>query len=406
MTENTPALLRNRRFWLFWGGQSLSKIGDKLHYIALMWYVVNRTDSGMAMGSVLLASSLPIVLCAPKAGELIDRLNRKWLLAAADVLRAIAALGIGWAASSGEINLPLLLLFTALMAAGTTFFQPAVNALLPLIVREEDLLRANSVNESATQLAGLAGPVLAGLFLSFAEPHSVFYLNAFSFLIGAASVLPLAVRKPESEAERKGGLREGLRYLLERPALRDLALTFAVLNFAVSFMEVYIPFLNKESFGGGPKELGLIFSAIFAGALLASFGLMLKKDISQWEKVIGGSICLMGAAFAAIFFFRQQQAALGLFLLVGIGWGVFGTNARVYIQKTVEDQRRGRVFALISAVSNLMMPLAYGLAGLAASVLPVYPAFLLGGGLVLSCGLYLFSRRFNRADCQCEAQSA
>lgn len=403
MTENTPALLRNHRFWLFWGGQSLSKIGDKLHYIALMWYVVNRTDSGMAMGSVLLASSLPIVLCAPKAGELIDRLNRKWLLAAADVLRAVAALGIGWAASSGEINLPLLLLFTALMAVGTAFFQPAVNALLPLIVREEDLLRANSVNESATQAAGLAGPVLAGVFLSVAAPHLVFYLNALSFLVGALSVLPLAVQQPKVEAGRKGGLREGLRYLLERPALRDIALTFAALNFAVSFMEVYIPFLNKESFGGGARELGLIFSAIFAGALLASFGLLLKKDINQWEKVIGGGIILMGLSFAAIFFFRQQHAALSLFLLVGVGWGVFGTNARVYIQKTVEDQCRGRVFALISAVSNLMMPLAYGLAGLAASVLPVYPAFLLGGGAVLSCGLYLYSRRFNHAECQCPA---
>ncbi|CAK8715000.1 MAG: MFS-type transporter involved in bile tolerance, Atg22 family [Candidatus Electronema aureum] len=403
MTENTPALLRNHRFWLFWGGQSLSKIGDKLHYIALMWYVVNRTDSGMAMGSVLLASSLPIVLCAPKAGELIDRLNRKWLLAAADLLRAGAALGIGWAASSGEINLPLLLLFTALMAVGTAFFQPAVNALLPLIVREEDLLRANSVNESATQTAGLSGPVLAGVFLSVAAPYLVFYLNAFSFLVGALSVLPLIVQQPKVEADRKGGLREGLSYLLMRPALRDIALTFAVLNFAVSFMEVYIPFLNKESFGGGAQELGLIFSAIFAGALLASFGLLLKKDINQWEKVIGGGIILMGLSFAAIFFFRQQHIALSLFLLVGVGWGVFGTNARVYIQKTVEDQRRGRVFALISAVSNLMMPLAYGLAGLAASVLPVYPAFLLGGSVVLFCGLYLFSRRFNHAECQCPA---
>jgi hypothetical protein len=63
-----PRLARNHRFWFFWGGQSLSKIGDKLHYIALIWFVVNRTDSGLAMGGVLLASSLPIVLCAPKAG--------------------------------------------------------------------------------------------------------------------------------------------------------------------------------------------------------------------------------------------------------------------------------------------------------------------------------------------------
>jgi MFS family permease len=405
----TPSLARNRRFWLFWGGQSLSKVGDKLHYIALMWFVVNRTESGMAMGGVLLASSLPIVLFAPKAGALIDQLNRKWLLAGADLLRAAAALGIGWtASSSGPVNYPLLLLFTALMAAGTALFQPALNALLPMLVRDEDLLRANSVNESASQLAGLAGPVLAGLFLTFAEPHIVFYLNALSFVVGAAAVLPLTAGKPSQAKQGRsgGGFKEGLRWLLGQPALRDLALTFAVLNFAVSFMEVYIPFLSKDGFGGGPQELGLIFSAIFAGALLASLGLLLKKDIKQHEKVIGGSISLMGLAFAAIFVFRERHAALCLFLLVGIGWGTFGATSRVFMQKTVEDQRRGRVFALISALSNLMMPLAYGLAGLATSVLPVYPAFLLGGLLVLASGLYLFSRKYHYAKCQCAAQSA
>jgi DHA3 family macrolide efflux protein-like MFS transporter len=198
----------------------------------------------------------------------------------------------------------------------------------------------------------------------------------------------------------------GLRYLLDRPALRDIALTFAVLNFAVSFVEVYIPFLNKDGFDGGPKELGLIFSAIFAGALLASVGLMIKKTVSQQQKVIGGSISLIGLAFVSIFFFRQQYIALGLFMLVGFGWGIFGPNYRVFVQNTVEDQRRGRVFALISAIANTMMPLAYATAGLATAVLPVYPAFLLGGLLVSASGLYLFSRRYHHADCQCQAQSA
>jgi MFS family permease len=148
-----PTLARNHRFWLFWGGQSLSKIGDKLHYIALLWFVVNRTNSGLAMGGVLLATALPLVLCAPKTGKLIDRWNRKWLLAGADLLRAVAAFGIGWVtAGKGTVNYPLLLVLTALMATGTALFQPALNALLPWLVRQEDLLRANSVNESSTQL--------------------------------------------------------------------------------------------------------------------------------------------------------------------------------------------------------------------------------------------------------------
>lgn len=404
---DTPRLARNYRFWFFWGGQSLSKLGDKLHYLALLWFVVNRTESGLAMGGVLLASSLPVVLCAPKAGELIDRLNRKWLLTAADLLRALAALGIGWVAfSEGPVNYYLLLILTALMAVGTAFFQPALNALLPLLVRQEDLLRANSVNESATQLAGLAGLLLAGVLLSFMAPHTVFYLNSLSFLIGALSVLPLRVRQSTTGPAAGGGFRAGLRYLLARPALRDIALTFAVLNFAVSFVEVYVPFLNKEGFNGGPQELSLIFIAIFAGALLASGGLMIKKQVRQQQKVIGGSICLIGLAFALLFFFRQQYVALGLFVLVGFGWGIFGPNYRVFVQKTVEDQRRGRIFALISAIANTMMPLAYAAAGLATAVLPVYPAFLLGGLLVSASGLYLFSRRYHHADSQCQTQSA
>jgi len=400
-----PSLLRNRRFWLFWGGQSLSKIGDKLHYIALMWYVVSKTGSGMAMGQLMLASSLPVVLLAPKAGELIDRLNRKWVLVAADLLRAAAAFGIAALASAEQFNFPLLLLLTVLTAVGNTFFQPSVNALLPLLVRREDLLRANSVNESASQLAGMAGPALAGAALSFLAPSLIFHLNAVSFLIGALAALPLRVRQTD-KATGKTGFHEGIRYLMSSPALRDIAITFAVLNFAVSFMEIYIPFLNKDILNGGPKELGLLFSAIFAGAFLASVSLVIKKEIHQWEKVIGGGICIVGFFFASVFFLHRLDLVLAAFVCVGFGWGMFSTNARVFIQKTVADQRRGRVFALISAISNTMMPLAYGLAGFATGVLPVHPAFLLGGTLVFICGVYLFSRRFNHAERKCAAQSA
>jgi len=399
----TATLVKNKRFWIFWGGQSLSKIGDRLHYISLMWYVVQLTDSGTAMGQILLASSLPIVLLAPKAGDMIDRLNRKWVLIVADLLRAVAALGIGLLATAEQLNFPLLLILTALTAVGTTFFQPSVNALLPLIVRQEDLLRANSVNESSTQVAGMAGPVLAGIALSFLAPSIIFFLNALSFLIGALAALPLTVQ-PVEKKRIASGFQEGIRYLKTRPDLKDIALTFAVLNFAVSFMEVYIPFLSKDGLNGGSKELGLLFAAIFAGAFMASVGLVIKKEIHQWGKVIGGGIFLMGLSFASVFFLRQLLPVLVAFVCIGLGWGVFSTNARVYIQKTVENERRGRVFVINSAISNIMMPPAYALAGYATGFLPVYPAFFIGGSLVTLCGIYLFSRRFNYAECKCTPQ--
>lgn len=392
MDDNSNAIVllsKNGRFWIFWGGQTLSKIGDHLHHIAIMWFVLDRTGSGPAIGGILLASSVPLVLLAPGAGEITDRFNRKWILVFADLVRALAACGIGVLAFQETINLFLLLILSALMACGTAFFQPSIHSLIPLIVRKEELLRANSINEGSTQASGILGPVLAGLLLSLFSPAMIFFVNALSFIAGAVSAIPIKTDVRASANERPRFL-DGFSYLMKQSFLKEIVITFCILNFAVSFMEVYIPFLSTEGLGGGPKELGLIFTAIFTGAFVASMGLIIKKEIRRYGSVIAGGICTVGLSFTSVFFLRNLLPTLLCCLFVGIGWSIFNTNARVLIQKTVEDGKRGRVFAIMGAVSGIMMPAAYGLGGVATQVIAVYPAFLMGGTLVFLSGIYLF----------------
>ncbi|HDL86342.1 MAG TPA: MFS transporter, partial [Candidatus Acetothermia bacterium] len=164
MNNNTP-LWRNRNFVLVWAGQSLSMFGSRLTYIALLWWVLEKTGSAAALAGVAIASALPTLFLGPIAGVFIDRLDRRKLMLAMDLVNGII---IGTAATLlliGRLQVWEIYLFTALASTATLFHRPSLQSSIPNLVPGEQLTKANSLYQISAGAAGIAGPAVGGILV-------------------------------------------------------------------------------------------------------------------------------------------------------------------------------------------------------------------------------------------------
>src|SRR5919199_4092241 len=170
------AIIQNRRYFPLWLGQLVSSLGDTLNYIALVVYVYELTGSGFDLSKLSILQIIPILLISPLAGVIIDRFRRKYVLIAADVARAGFIVGLVIAP-----NISAIYALAVLVAIATTFFQPTVQAVIPALVQEEELLAANSVAWSTEQLVQIIGSALAGGLIVAIGPKAAFLFNAATF---------------------------------------------------------------------------------------------------------------------------------------------------------------------------------------------------------------------------------
>src|ERR687893_2929385 len=179
MVSPNDSLLRNARFLRLWIGQGTSFVGDAVSMVALVVLVVEITGSASAVGGALVARLLPTI-ASPLAGVLADRLDRRVILVASDLIRAALVLGMVFAR-----DLVVLYALAFLMGLARTFFNPTIRAAFPSVVGEGDLTRANALVSGAFSVSIMAGPVLGGLLVSATGVNAAFVLDAATYLISA-----------------------------------------------------------------------------------------------------------------------------------------------------------------------------------------------------------------------------
>src|SRR5918997_986539 len=210
MNGSGDSLLRNVRFLQLWVGQGTSFVGDAVSMIALVVLVVQITGSASAVGGALVARLLP-TLASPLAGVLADRIDRRVILIASDLVRAVVVLGMVFTR-----DLLVLYALVFLLGSARTLFNPTIRAAFPSVVGEGDLTRANALVSGAFSVSITVGPAIGGLLVATVGVEVAFLLDAATYLVSA--VFLYLIRLPRS---RMGGgedlfreLRFGLGYLL------------------------------------------------------------------------------------------------------------------------------------------------------------------------------------------------
>src|SRR5690349_7751865 len=201
---STFRAFHHRAFSILIAGRTLSRVGDFLYQVALAWWVLEKTNSGIAMGMVFLFTLTPTILFVLLGGALVDRLPRPRLLFLSDIGRGLIMLSITLLAFSHRLELWMVYVGSLLFGFADAFFTPALQALIPQIIPQEDLTSANSINSLSTQLGRVAGPALGGILVGLGGTTLAFGINATSFLVSAITLLPLlsipAPRREETES--------------------------------------------------------------------------------------------------------------------------------------------------------------------------------------------------------------
>ena len=396
----SQSLSRNRNYLLLWIGQFISQMGDRLALVAFPWLIYTRTGSTLGTGVVLALYTLPYVLFGAFAGVVIDRVDKRNLMIAADVVRAALIALVPFAA---ELSLPSVYVLSFLVASVGVFFEPTKLAIIPEIVPRGQLMRANSLLATGDNITEILGYGLAGAILALIPVTAAFRLDAASFVVSAAALL-LMRRNWIKPVVRAGGsklmheLQEGASYVIRHRGL--LANTVMVLA-AAAGLGISYPltfFLAVRVFEGGARAFGLFEASIGVGFLVGSvsvavFARRLRKGLAMTIGLIG-----MGAGIGAVAAAPSVPVALIPMAAVGVANAVVLIAVDTYVQEVVPETIAGRVWGVRFALTQGTYALAVLAGGALASIIDTRALFVAAGLMVAVPGLIaLLSRSVREA---------
>ncbi|HWT00398.1 MAG TPA: MFS transporter [Pyrinomonadaceae bacterium] len=369
-------LLRgNRDFRLLWLGQVVSQLGDWFDTIALYTLLNNLTeDSGRAIGLMLVARFLPSFFVGPLSGVIADRFSRRAILIVSDVLRAAVVLGFLLVRRPDQVWLVYAL--TVLQLVFSTFFEPAKTAVIPSIVSGRELVAANAISSATWSVMLTLGAAFGGVVTGWLGTDAAFVLDSLTYL--ASALLIARVRFPRRPARAKTKLTigkalgvtdtvEGARYVWQRP--RVLALLMVkpawgagggILTLLAVFGEKIFPVAGKPAVG-----IGVLYAARGIGTAI---GPVLMRRIAgetraNMQTGIGFAFIVGGLFYAAFGVATGFVLAIILLMIAHAGGSVVWVNSTVLLQRAVEDDFRGRVFAAEFALLTLTMAASNYLVG-------------------------------------------
>jgi MFS family permease len=377
--------LRHRDFRVLWAGMAVSLLGDGIFLIAIAWETYALWNAPAALSIVGIAMTVPTVLFLLVGGVLSDRHDRRRLMLAADAVRAVAVACLAVLVFAGALQLWELVVLVALYGAGTAFFTPAFEAIVPDLLPTQDLAAANSLDQFVRPIAlRLAGPLLGGLLVA-AGAGLAFAVDAASFAASGIAVLAMRSTRPATTAQsvsHAGAVREGLSFIRKRVWLWGtlVAAAAAYLVF-LGPSEVLLPYLVKNELHASAGTLGLVFAAGGLGAVGAALWMGHRGHPRRDVTVMYATWTLATLAIAgyglATAAWQLMLACLLFNALETAGTIVWATVK----QHHVPSAMLGRVSSLDWLISIGLLPISFALTAPVAGVIGVR-ATLVGAGIV------------------------
>jgi predicted MFS family arabinose efflux permease len=371
---NAPAgyleLLRgNRGFRQVWLGQVVSQMGDWFDTIALYTIILNLTGSGRAIGLLMVARFVPSFIFGSLSGVVADRFSRRSIMIVSDLLRALVVLGFLFVRRADQLW--IIYVLTVLQLGLSTFFEPAKTAAIPSLVSDRELVSANAISSVTWSVMLTLGAAIGGLVTGWFGTNVAFILDALTYLLSAALIA--SVRFPKRAPREKSKLTinralgitetiEGARYVKHRPRVLALLLVKpawglggGILTLLAVFGEKIFPVGNSAATG-----IGVLFAARGIGTAV---GPIVARRISgegkkRMQVSIGIAFLIAGLFYMAFGSATSFVVALVVLGLAHTGGSILWVFSTVLLQRGVEDNFRGRVFAAELALLTLTMALS------------------------------------------------
>jgi Transmembrane secretion effector len=350
-------------FIKFWTGQTISNLGSSFTQWAVPLLVFKLTHSPLSLGIATAATFLPYLLFGLILGAWMDRIDRKKAMIGLDLINGLVVLSIPLVAQFGHLSVWWIYAVTFLQTTVFIAFQAGEFAALPSLVSTDDLVTANGRIQATFSAAQVAGPLLAGLLISFMSIQWVMALDAASFAISAFSLALIRgsfnVHGDEDGKEVTtifADIREGLSYVIGHPVLRNISLMMALINFVGATTFTQLVLFANERLDVGARGVGALFAAGSAGVVVT--GLLagrLRKRFS-FTTVAMTSLMVMGALEVVFAGMRLFWIALPLWAgLSGLGI-LFNINTGSLRQAIVPNHMLGRILSIASVLAWSAIP--------------------------------------------------
>lgn len=387
--RGSAALLRDRTFGPFVIGKLVSSCGIWIEQIAAAVLMFNLTRSAFMVGAVSAALFAGPLLLALGTGALTDRRDRRRLLMAGRVFSAAAVgtLGVLIAVHGpdGFGGPPVLLVSAATMGVGHALSAPAMQALTPGLVPDEDLEQALALSAVAPSVARMVGPAVGAGLLVLGGPALAFLVAAGAHALFVLVLVRVRARPQRREAGRLGVL-GGVRYLLRDRTAGMLIVAIALMGFGADPVITLTPSL-ADQLGGGSELVGLLATMFGAGAVLVVlvFG-RLRGRLSLRQVGVSGYL-IVGAGLVVAALIPSAVGAAAGFLINGTGFLLATVALNTRIQRRIPDELRGRVMALWGVAFLGSRPIAAPVNGAIADLTSLSAALLTAAAVVLGASL-------------------
>ena len=380
--------LWRRRAVLFIISQGITLFGSSIVQMAIIWQVALETSSGFWLTVLTLSSTIPQTILSFFGGVWADRYSRKRLILLADAGIAVVTLVLALIFMFGKTAniLPLLVLVSALRSVGSGIQTPAVSAVIPQIVPEEQLIRYNGINSSMMAIVQFASPAVAGAVLSIGSFHWLLLLDVATALIGIIllSFVTITNLKKAEQSEQTffADMKAGISYAAKELVVKRLLLTYG----AFIFLSVPSSFLTvlmiERTFGNSYTYLTVNEMAGFAGMVLGGILLGTWGGFKQRIKtLVFGLVCFGIFSLVLGFTYTFWLFAVMMFLM-SFFIPVVQTATTTMLQEHVPAEKQGRIFGLLGAMYSGFMPLGTAIFGPLADVIKIQ-------WLVIGCGVSL-----------------
>lgn len=380
-----------KKYLTILSGQTVSLIGSSAVQFALIWWLTNESKSAIMLSLAGLSSYLPQMILGPFVGVWLDRLKRKYVVIFADLFMGLVALGLSVWFLVGSPGYFVVIAVLFLRSLANVFHTPSIQAIVPLLVPEEELVKANSWNQFLQSGAYMLGPVLGAAMFAAMPIWLILLTDLFGALAACLTLwiveVPDVPRSEESMQHYLAELKDGFSvFKNDPPMLVVMVFSFFIMIFYLP-LGILFPLMTNVHFELSAGFASIVEFCYAAGMMISAFLIGMKKE---WrEKLLAAQLSNVGLAITFIGSGLAPASMIGYWMFVffcmlmgGVG-NLYNIPFTSYLQETVAPEKLGRVFSLFGSVMSAAMPIGLLVAGPMSEKVGIARWFLISGILVL-----------------------
>jgi predicted MFS family arabinose efflux permease len=379
-----------RDFRLMWIGACTSSIGTWMQIVAQGWLIYRLSHSAMLLALDQFLGGLPIFLFSLIGGVVADRAERRKILLMSQYVQMSSALLLTVLVAGGWVHVWQILCLSFVSGLAQAFGGPAYQALIPSLVKREDIPNAIALNSIQFNLAVTVGPALAGQALAHLGEKWCFGLNALSFLAPIISLSMISVTFLPSATKESMfiSLKQGIKFVRRQESMAALIVIAFCMTALSMPLRTYIPVFVKDIFHRGPETYGTLLSMMGVGSIFGSLTIASRGNILKKGRVALLMLICLGLGTAVFSVSRSLPLSYAMLVLVGASMMAAFATVSSLVQLTTTDDMRGRVMSVYNCAFRGGMPMGNLVSGWLVPVFTAPVVVGLNGGLLVLVALY------------------